>query len=160
MKTALIFLTGLLMLGCLTGCSGETRSVEAYCTTMVKHRDQYLAAMGNTNELMGILGAASAIGDLKLMWDEMAKVAPSDIRADTEAVRDSWRKAEEAAIGGDFQALLGNALFNSGPVERVDAYIIANCNPYLSVNSDDNVALSGSVSSRESAQITQVRLES
>lgn len=142
MKQISLLLTGMMMIT-LAGCGGsEARSVEAYCKTMAKHRDQYLAAMSNTGDLAGILGAAGAIGDLKIMWDEMAKVAPNEIRSDTEAVRDSWKKAEEAAISGDFQTLLGNALFNSGPIERVDAYIIANCDPYISTPLDDGIARS------------------
>lgn len=132
MKFNPILIVSLLLTVLLTGCvGGEERSLEAYCNTMAKHRDSYLTAMNNTGDLTGLLGAAGAIGDLKIMWQEMADVAPNDIRVDTEAVRDSWIKAEDAAISGDFQALLGTALFNSGPIERVDAYIIANCDPYL-----------------------------
>ncbi len=133
MNRLLMFAFILLALPLLSACSGENkRSVEAYCTTMAKHRDQYLTAMDTNADLAGLLGAAGAIGDLKIMWDAMAEVAPEDIRKDTEAVRDSWREAEDAAISGDYRKLFGNAIFNSGPIERVDAYIIANCDPYIS----------------------------
>lgn len=133
MKSVMILLTWSALVFALTACgSASSRSVEAYCNTMVKHRDRYLTAMDNTGDLSGLIGAAGAIGDLKIMWDEMAEVAPEDIRSDTEAVRDSWRKAEESATGGDFMTLFSNALFNSAAIERVDAYIIDNCDPYLS----------------------------
>lgn len=115
-----------------TACGKESsdRSVEAYCTTMAKHRDQYLTAMGNTDDLMGILGAVGAVGDLKNMWVELAKVAPKEIQTDTGSVRDSWIKLEDAAIKGDYRTLLGTALFNSASLDRVDQYMIDNCDPY------------------------------
>lgn len=142
MKFNPILIVSMLLTIVLAGCGGGSeRSVEAYCNTMVKHRDSYLSAMSNTGDLSGILGAAGAIGDLKIMWKEMADVAPSDIRSDTEAVRDNWIKAEEAAISGDYRTVLGNALFNSGPIERVDAYIIANCDPYIYSNPADSYAI-------------------
>lgn len=140
LKISPLLLVGMLLMVALAGCGNSTeRSVEAYCNTMVKHRDRYLTAMDNTGDLSGLIGAAGAIGDLKTMWDEMAAVAPSEIRADTEAVRDSWKKAEEAAISGDFMGLFGNAMFNSAPIERVDAYIIDNCDPYLSTAPGNHV---------------------
>lgn len=130
-KLSILIIAVFLLLG-LTACGKDTsaRSVEAYCTTMVKHRDQYLTAMNNTGDLMGLIGAAGAIGDLKNMWVELAKVAPREIQTDTESVRDSWIKLEDAAIEGDYRTLLGTALFNSASLDRVDQYMIDNCDPY------------------------------
>jgi hypothetical protein len=94
-----------------------------------KHRDRYLLAMSvsDAGSLEGLISAASAIGDLQTMWDELAEVAPPDIKADTEAVRDAWEEQMDAAVTGDFQAILGNALLASGPMGRVDAFIKDNC---------------------------------
>lgn len=141
MKRIVAFIALTTLIIGLTACGSEAsgRSVEAYCNTMVKHRDRYLTAMGNTNDLSGLIGAAGAIGDLKSMWNELADAAPNEIRSDTEAVRDSWEKAEEAATSGDFMALFGNAMFNSAAIERVDAYMIDNCDPYLSEENSEPV---------------------
>lgn len=130
-KFAVLMITALILIS-LTACGKESsaRSVEAYCTTMAKHRDQYLTAMGNTDDLMGLLGAVGAVGDLKNMWIELAKVAPKEIQTDTESVRDSWIKLEDAAIKGDYRTLLGTALFNSASLDRVDQYMIDHCDPY------------------------------
>ena len=67
------------------------------------------------------------------MWDEAAKVAPSDIQSDVEAVRDFWDGQLENAkemindpLGGLASAFM-EAASNSGAVERVDAYTATNC---------------------------------
>ncbi|OOP59417.1 hypothetical protein BMF89_20490 [Arthrobacter sp. SRS-W-1-2016] len=98
---------------------------------MEKHKELYLSAMNSDpngkNPLGSLLNAASAIGDLKSMWKDMADVAPDEIRSDTESVRDAWAKQEDAAVSGDWKALVGGAIFNAGPMSRVDAYVRQHC---------------------------------
>lgn len=104
--------------------------MEAYCNTVAKYRDRYLSAMedaSNAGELAGLMGGAFAIGDIKNMWVELVKVAPDEIQTDTEAVRDTWKEAGEAALDGDYVAVFANALVNSGPTGRVNDYIAVNC---------------------------------
>lgn len=103
---------------------------------MVKHRDRYLTSTGSPDDLMGLFNTVSAIGDLKTMWKELADVAPEEIRADTEAVHNSWIKAEDAAVAGDYMTLFGNALFNSAAMSRVDQYMIDHCDPWAYQDSD------------------------
>lgn len=112
----------------LTGCS-EGRSAEAFCNTMATHRDRYLSAMnlGDSPDITDLLNAASAIGDLKVMWTELADVAPEEIRSDAEAVRDAWAAQEEAALGGNYLGALGTGLLASGSMSRVDAFVRDNC---------------------------------
>lgn len=114
----------------LTGCGGQTRSVEAFCSTMDKHKERYLeqmtAAQGG-DLLGGMVTAVAAVGDLKLMWRELADVAPADIQMDAEVVRDAWERQEENAAGMDWAAALATGLLNSGSMSRVDEYVRVNC---------------------------------
>jgi hypothetical protein len=110
---------------------------------MQKHKDRYLLAMsdatkqvqkGDTTGVVGGLAATiSALGDIQRMWEELAEVAPEDIRADVESVRDTSAKqldkAQEVAKDplGSLGSALIDALINSGPIRRVDAWTSANC---------------------------------
>ena len=111
----------------LAACSGTTRSVDSFCSVLDEHKTQYLEQMdaASGQGLAGIATAIGAIGDLKLMWKDLAEVAPADIQTDVEAVRDAWAKQEDDA--GDWQKVLTTALLNSGSMSRVDAYIRENC---------------------------------
>lgn len=115
----------------LSACGGgSARSVKAYCDTVAKHRDRYLSAMNaatSSGGLSGLLGGVAAIGDIKNMWTDLAKVAPDEIQTDTEAVRDAWKQAAEAAQNGNYVGALTAALTNSGPTNRVNAYIAEHC---------------------------------
>lgn len=128
--------------GALSGC-GTQRSVKAYCDTMQTHKDRYLQAMSDATEQVrkgdtaGVVGglaeSISALGDIQKMWDELAQVAPDEIRPDVESVRDASAKqldtAKQAAqdpIGALGSALL-DALVNSGPIQRVDTYTREKC---------------------------------
>ncbi|WP_409048286.1 hypothetical protein AB2L57_05840 [Microbacterium sp. HA-8] len=115
--------------GCLTACSGSTRSVEAFCSTMEEHKQAYLGQMEAAQGagIDGLLTAISAVGDLKLMWKELAEVAPSDIQTDVEAVSEAWQKQEDNAGAGNWMASITTALLNSGSMSRVDAYVRENC---------------------------------
>lgn len=126
---------------CLTACSGSTRSVEAFCSTMEEHKQAYLGQMEAAQGagIDGLLTAISAVGDLKLMWKELAEVAPSDIQTDVEAVSEAWQKQEDNAGAGNWMASITTALLNSGSMSRVDTYVRENCDGDYTVD----VATSG-----------------
>jgi hypothetical protein len=115
----------------LVGCGGgSARSAEAYCGTVAKHRDRYLTSMDaatSSGGLSGLLGGVAAIGDIKNMWIELAKVAPSEIQTDTEAVRDAWKASEDAALKRDYFGALAAALTNRAASQRVNDYIVEEC---------------------------------
>lgn len=119
----------------LSACSGTNRSVEAFCSTMDTHKTRYLEQMSaaQSGGLGGLVTATSAVGDLKLMWRELADVAPSDIQTDTEAVRDAWEKQEDNAAQMDWKAAIATGLLNSGSMSRVDTYVRTNCDGDYSV---------------------------
>ncbi|WP_159620915.1 hypothetical protein [Ruania rhizosphaerae] len=122
----------------LTGCS-DGRSVGAFCEVHDTHRDRYLASMdvanGNleSDPVLGLLQGGSAIADLANMWHELAEVAPEEIRSDTERVAELWdAQSEQAAesVGdplGGLAGILQTALTMSGPLNRVDEFVIENC---------------------------------
>lgn len=125
-----------LLTATLTACS-PGRSVEAYCGVIAEHKERYLAAMGEVNAgdnpLAGMVGMVSALGDLNRMWEEAAKVAPEEIQADVEAVRDAWASQFEAAeraasdpLGGLASALM-TGLQAAAATQRVDEYTAQNC---------------------------------
>lgn len=121
-------LAGLLVLS-VAACT-PTRSVAAYCSTVQQHKQRYLAAMNNASSagsLTGLLEAGSAIGDLKSMWDDLAKVAPADIQTDSETVRDAWDKANDDAGDRNFFGAAVVALSSAAAMERVNDYIAKNC---------------------------------
>lgn len=131
-KPFTIVLTAVITADGLAACGDDTpaRSVEAFCSTMDKHKQRYLAQMdaANAGTLDGLLGAAGAVGDLKLMWKELADVAPSDIRTDAEAVYDTWKQQEEHATSGNWLGLVSHAVLNTGSLGRVDEYVRQHCN--------------------------------
>lgn len=129
----------------LISACGSGRSVEAYCSVLEEHKTQYLERFDEANEQLadetlegfvsGLAGGMGAIGDLQQMWEELAEVAPEEIRADVETVRDNYADqldlAEESAT--DPLAALGSALMggllSSGSWSRVDEWTAENCGP-------------------------------
>lgn len=124
----------------LVGACAEDRSVEAFCETFDLHKERYLSA-GNEaarqaeggNVIGGAAGIISALGDLQIMWDELADVAPEDIRADVEAIRDANQEQMDSLsdtvdnpLGAIASGIVGG-LLSSGSYSRVDAYIRDNC---------------------------------
>ncbi|MFK0004985.1 hypothetical protein [Paenarthrobacter sp. NPDC090522] len=79
------------------------------------------------SDLADIVNTLSAVGDLKLMWTDIAAVAPPEIKTDAEAARDAWSNAESAGVSGKKVEAVGNALLNSGSITRVNAFIAAKC---------------------------------
>lgn len=131
MQRLMIIAVASFLLLTLSACGGASaRTVTAYCDTVAKHRDRYLAAMDEASSaggLEGLFAGVGAIGDIKNMWSDLAKVAPDEIQTDTEAVRDAWKATEDAANSGDFFGVFSSAFSNSGPTERVNDYIGENC---------------------------------
>lgn len=119
----------------LAACSGSSRSVEAFCSTMYEHKDRYLEQMGvaQAGGVGGLITAISAVGDLKIMWKELADVAPDDIQADVESVSEAWQQQEDNAGSMDWMAILSTGLLNSGSMSRVDTYVRENCDGDFSV---------------------------
>lgn len=120
------------------------RSVESFCATYKKEattlHDKYDRAASNakaddslSSMINGLGTVAQAPGDLVVLFDRLDKVAPDDIQPDVEAVRDSLKKQADAAgemasnpLGALFSGLI-NGLQNMGSFERVNNYIIENC---------------------------------
>ena len=110
------------------GCA-PTRSVEAFCSTMDKHKTAYLEQMNtaDSGSLGGLFTAVGAVGDLKIMWDELATVAPPEIQADVDSVAETWKRQEDNASNGNWLGSLSTALLNTGAISRVDTYVRDNC---------------------------------
>lgn len=149
-------LISILATASLTACS--QRSTEAFCSTMEEHKTRYLEAWSQASgegAVAGLVGGASAVGDLKIMWDELAEVAPDEIRPDAEAVRDAWKQQEDAAKNGDWMGAVAGGLMNSGSMSRVDQYARENCDDQAAINAEevgspvDDVEADGSVGSGE-----------
>lgn len=122
-----VLLMSAVLLG--TAACAPARSVEAFCSTMDKHKAAYLEQMGSADggSLGGLLTAVGAMGDLKIMWDELATVAPSGIQADVESVAETWKKQEDNASNGNWLGSLSTVLLNTGAISRVDTYVRENC---------------------------------
>lgn len=117
----------LILAGSLTGCS---RSVQAFCKVVADHKERYLDAMSSASQATGLealFQAATAVADLKSMWHDMAAAAPNEIRGDAEAVRDTWDEVSEAASRQAWLTALGAMVAGARPMQRLDAYVGANC---------------------------------
>lgn len=124
------------------GC-GTTRSAEAYCATMDEHKERYLAAFEDAHAdltsgdgadaLVGSAQAVAAIGDLRIMWRQLADVAPPEIQADVEQIRDvteSQFERTQESLDDPFGTMAGNLLdgaLATGSYQRVDAFTRENC---------------------------------
>lgn len=123
--TSVLLAAALVASGCQNG-----RSVAAFCSTMDKYKSRYLAQMDSAQKsdaFTGSLGAIAAIGDLNTMWRELADVAPEEIKADTEAVRDSWEKSSGQAIGGQLLSGIAASMMSANSLARIDDFDKKNC---------------------------------
>jgi len=121
------------------GDEAEARTPEAYCRAFyekgVTLHDEYQQASDNmeTDLLGGMITLFSAPGDLATLLDDMAAHAPDEIRSDTEAVRDAFKKQQDSmgdALTNPLGALgsgLATALTTSGSFRRVDEYLGEHC---------------------------------
>lgn len=121
----------------LTGCSGESRSVEAYCAVIAEHKDEYLAAMdlsldqigSGTEEgmLSGLFGANSALGGIKVMFQEMAEVAPKEIQVETENVVEAIEEGQSQVSDGNILGALSTVMNAAYSMEKVSDFVGQNC---------------------------------
>lgn len=122
------------------GCAQE-RSAEAYCRafyeTATPIRDGYVEAGENVegDPVTALVRLISVPGDLAVIFDSMVDHAPDEIRSDTEAARDHFRRQQEAlgdAVRDPLSALASGLVSGAGvagSLERVDAYLSSNCPP-------------------------------
>lgn len=110
---------------------------------MEEHKQRYLSTMDQATEsiasddsltaLSGLAQGYGAIADLAIMFEEMAEVAPEEIRTDTEKVAEAFDKAVDSAgdsatdpIGG-LAGSLATALAIGPALSRVDQYVRDRC---------------------------------
>lgn len=119
----------------LTAC-GPSRSVESYCGVMAEHKDRFVAAtedVGTADPVSGLTSLVATYGDLNSMWAEAATVAPEEIQADVETVRDAWASQQETAEKMAENPLKGLAsglmtgITSAGATQRVDVYTAETC---------------------------------
>lgn len=115
----------------LPAYDGERASPSGdFCGTLKRHKDRFeeaMAAAQSTDALSGLVATAATLGDIKLMWSDLADVAPEEIRTDVRATRDAWKTSEALAGNADGLGSLANALFNANSAARVNEYIIEQC---------------------------------
>jgi hypothetical protein len=136
---------GLVLAAVLTGC-GTGRSVEAYCATFYGEgqelRQRWLDTNATGDPVAGVAQLFSAPRDLAVFFGELGDVAPEEIRADVETVRDGFQsqadslgeKAGAVASGpmGVLGALAGDlatGLATAPAMQRVDTWTSQNCGP-------------------------------
>lgn len=123
----------------------EPRSPEAFCDVLDTHKERYLTGMeaaqdnveggGGVGLLAGSAQAVAALGDLQVMWKDLAEVVPEEIRSDVETIRDTNQQQLDALTDSDGDALSAiasgavAALATSGSYRRVDAYVRERCDP-------------------------------
>lgn len=124
----------------LTAC-GDGRSPAAFCDTMAEHRERYTAAMHSAQgqvgqgDAAGLLGgtvqAFTALADLQVMWNELAEVAPEEIRVDVERIRDTSQKQLDALGEGSLLSSITSGvvsgLSSTGSYGRVDEFTRIHC---------------------------------
>ena len=129
MRSLRVLVGVLVVSATLSGCGNE-RSAAEFCAVHDRHRDRYLAATTPSedgNPFGDLVSLAVAVGDLSIMWSELAGAAPEEIRSDAEAVRDGWEQQERDSLDGKWLATIGNGILNAGAMTRVDSYIRDNC---------------------------------
>jgi hypothetical protein len=137
----LVAASALLTATVLSACggSGGDRSAEAYCRAFYEHaapiRKTYVEADKTLEQdpLKSVVTLLGAPGDLASIFGAMVDHAPDEIRSDTEAVRDAFKKQQESvgeALSDPLGAIgdsLGAALTTSGSFARVESYLQRHC---------------------------------
>jgi hypothetical protein len=98
-----------LVAAALLGACGTGRSVEAYCDTYStrgeEFRQRYLTIDAEADPLGAFAQLAAAPRDLATLFSDLAEVAPEEIRADVETLRDHFDQQADQ-LGDDAGALL------------------------------------------------------
>lgn len=140
---ALALLFGLGLSSCGSSAEGggassnaSTHTPEAYCEAFYSRaaplRDAYSAA-GSADPVTGLLAAITAPGRLATVFADMARHAPDDIAADTEAVRDALRKVQDSvgdSVSNPLAAIAKGAVAGAAAgdsFDRVGRYLEAHC---------------------------------
>lgn len=90
-------------------------------------------AAGKADPLGSLTTLLSSPGDLAVVFDSMIPVAPADIKPETVAVRDAFKKLQDnpaASASNPASAVASNllsALTSSGSFQRVGAYLQSHC---------------------------------
>ena len=129
----------------LAAACSPGRSTEAFCDTFHSETerlgDKYNAQADQISQMqdpfLGLFASMGALleaqGDQVVMLQRLADVAPEEIRADVEAVRDSAERQLEitqAAAGNPLMSLFAGLTAGSqslGSARQVDAFLIENC---------------------------------
>ncbi|WP_048545026.1 hypothetical protein [Nostocoides jenkinsii] len=128
----------------LGGCSSP-KTPESFCKVYHAEKAAYLeknaAALKDvegendqgTAALKSLLALGTALGDIVVLMDKLAKAAPDDIEPDLRNIHDQLQKQLESAgdnIGNPLQGLgssLASGLMTIGSWQRFDAYVRDNC---------------------------------
>lgn len=129
----------------LVGCSGggDERSAEAFCSTMKSEKQRILAqfeatsSAGSPESLEGALAGAGAsiqaLGELRTYLHRLSDVAPDEIQAPLEIVKDAYDKqfeqmgdAARNPLGALASGLVGS-MATSGQLSELDAYAREHC---------------------------------
>ena len=128
----------------LGGCSSP-KTPESFCKVYHAEKAAYLeknaAALKDvegendqgTAALKSLLALGTALGDIVVLMDKLAKAAPDDIEPDLRNIHDQLQKQLESAgdnIGNPLQGLgssLASGLMTIGAWQRFDAYVRDNC---------------------------------
>ena len=101
------------------GACGTARNVDAYCDTFSargeEFRQRYLAIDAEADPLAAFAQLAATPRDLATLFSDLADVAPDEIRADVETLRDHFDQQADG-LGDDAGALLSGPLGALGPV--------------------------------------------
>lgn len=121
----------------VASCSGATdggpdsetsdASADPFCEVVESHRARYISATESLNNVDGLIALGAAVGEIRVMWEDLVAIAPPEIATDLTITRDAWIKAEESAMSGDVAGALVNAVLRSGSASRVNQYIADAC---------------------------------
>jgi hypothetical protein len=129
----------------VVACGETKRSASAYCHAYAAEKHSYLdkynqraAAVEQSDDALGsaLVAAASgveAIGDLRVMFDKLERVAPETVEPDVAAVRDSFAQQLDtlkSAGSNPLGALLGSlvsGIATSGSFQRVADWTNEHC---------------------------------
>lgn len=144
--TAAMAALAAVVLATTAGCSaitGPQRSQQAFCKTLSDGTAELAGGArkayqtGETDPLAGLVTATGNIGRFEKLLDNLADVAPDEIRSDVVTVRDTMKKSIDKAgdaisdpLGALGGSLLG-PLIHSSSFEAVDAYARSRCGSSL-----------------------------
>ena len=130
---------------CTASCSDGTRSPAAFCSTMRSEKRRILeqfesiqdAGEQSGDALVVVIaqlgGSIQAYGELRTYFAKLGEVAPEEIRAEVEIVRDSLSDQIDRAgdaVSDPLGAIAGgifSSIATSGQLEAVNNYALNNC---------------------------------